>query len=590
MVARPLIKTSLAVLRRQAVLIVSVALLAGTLAVFWPVRHYEFINYDDDRYVSENPHVRQGLTREGVQWALSADLLADSPNADYWIPVTFLSHVLTVQLFGLNPAAHHLVNVGLHGLNTVLLFLLLRRMTGAQWPSAVVAALFAVHPLHVESVAWVTERKDVLSGLFFMLTLLAYARYVESPTAGRYLWIVGAFFLGLLAKPMLITIPFLLLLVDYWPLGRFSLQGGTLRAAWTLVWEKIPLVVLAVGSGLLAYLATQRVGETMVSFQLLPLPARLANALISYAGYMGKLLWPHHLAVFYPYPLAGYPVWQVSGAALLLAGLTVWAIRQRCSQPFLLVGWGWYLGMLVPVIGLVQAGAQAMADRYTYLPLIGLLIAVTWGAAGLTAGWRHRQLLLTIAAVGLIGVCGVLSRQELQHWRTSVELFEHALEVTEKNYIAYDNLGLALAEEGKFREAITYYRKALLIRPDIPAARVNIANALAHEGQYEEAMWYYSQELRVSPNDEILHNNLGMALGNAGKLDEAIDHFTEALRINPDLALAHNNLGLALARQGRYQDAIAHFSRALEIEPNFVDARDNLRTVLSRRRAQGGRE
>jgi tetratricopeptide (TPR) repeat protein len=585
MAVPPLLKRWPIALRGRPAVTLSLLLMVGTLIVFWPLGHAEFINYDDNVYVSNNPHLRDGLTWKGVQWALSSDFMTDAQHTDYWIPVTFLSHLLVADLFGLEPAAHHLVNAWLHALNTVLLFLLLQRMTGALWRSAVVAAVFAVHPLHVESVAWVTERKDVLSGLFFMLTLLAYVRYVERSTLSRYLLVVLAFALGLMSKPMLVTTPFLLMLLDYWPLGRFSLlelveSGGWsgLRAVWRSAREKLPLFALSAGATVITYLATQR-EATVASFQELPLTARLENALVSYAGYIRKMLWPDGLAVFYPYPRDGVPAWQVIGAALVLMCLSALVVRGRRTRPYAIMGWFWYLGALLPVIGLLQAGGQAMADRYTYIPLIGLFIMVAWGLPDLLATWRYRQAFLSVAAVGSIAACIVLTRGDLRYWRTSATLFEHALKVTEDNYVAYNNLGLALAEEGKFQEAIHYYRQALLIWPEFPAVRYNIGNALAHEGRDDEAIWHYSQVLQTRPNDDMAHNNLGMVLGNQGKFDEAIGHFTEALRINPDLPLVHNNLGLALAKQGHYDAALGHFTDALRLEPRGP-AHNNLGMVL----------
>lgn len=579
------LKTWLCLPRVRPVLTLGVLLMAGSLVVFWPVYHDAFINYDDQTYVSDNPHVLDGMTWEGIRWAVSADLFADSPHADYWIPVTFLSHLLTVQLFGMGPAAHHLVNAVLHAVNAVLLFLLLQRMTGAVWRSGVVAALFAVHPLHVESVAWVTERKDVLSGLFFMLTLLAYVRYAEHPTVSRYLLVVPAFALGLMSKPILVIVPCFLLLLDYWPLGRVASMhakgGSRWHTAWRLAWEKIPLFALSACAAMITYLATQRKGG-VASFGELPLPTRVANALVSYVGYLRKTVWPDGLAVFYPYPVHGLPVWQVAGSAIVIMAISILVLRARRQRPYLLVGWLWYLGALLPVIGLVQAGEQAMADRYMYLPVIGLFVMAAWGLPDATAAWRYRTLFLPAAAIIAIAACLVLTRLQLRHWRDSAALFEHALRVTDGNYVAHNQLGLALADEGRFQEAIIQYRKALSIRPDFPSARYNIGNALAHEGLDQEAIRQYQRVLQLNPRDDMAQNNWGMVLGNEGKIDEAIVHFTEALRINPSLTLARNNLGLALAKQGRDDAAIRQFTEVLRLEPGNADAHDNLGSVYAK--------
>jgi tetratricopeptide (TPR) repeat protein len=580
-----LLKTRFRLTRARTVWTLAVVLMAGSLAVFWPVRHDAFINYDDQTYISDNPHVLDGMTWEGIGWAASAGLFADSPNADYWIPVTFLSHLLTVQLFGMGPAAHHLVNAVLHAVNAALLFLLLQRMTGAVWRSGIVAALFAVHPLHVESVAWVTERKDVLSGLFFMLTLLAYVRYAEHPTVSRYLLVVPAFALGLMSKPILVIVPCLLLLLDFWPLGRVAsmhAKGSSgWHTAWRLAWEKMPLFALSACAAMITYLATQRKGG-VASFEGLPWPARVDHALVSTVSYLRKTVWPDGLAVFYPYPVHGVPAWQVVGAALVIITVSILVLRAGRQRPYLIVGWLWYLVALMPVIGVIQAGEQAMADRYMYLPAIGVFVMAAWGLPDATAAWRYRTLFLPAAAIIAIAACLVLTRLQLRYWRDSTTLFEHALRVTDGNYVAYNQLGLALADEGRVQEAIDQYRMALSIRPDFPSARYNIGNALAHEGRDQEAIWQYRQALRINPRDDMAQNNWGMVLGNEGRLDDAIVHFTEALRINPGLTLARNNLGLALARQGHFDAAISQFNEALRLEPRNTDAHDNLGSVYAR--------
>jgi tetratricopeptide (TPR) repeat protein len=582
MIAAPPLKTLPAVLRRRPALTISLLLLAGTLIVFWPLGHAEFINYDDNLYISENSHVRDGVTWEGVRWAFSADLLADSPNADYWVPVTVLSHLLVIELFGLDPAAHHLVNAALHALNTVLLFLLLQRITGALWRSAVVAALFAVHPLHVESVAWVSERKDVLSGLFLMLTLWAYVRYAEHPARHRYLVVAAVFVLGLMAKPMLVTTPLLLLLLDYWPLGRFSSEGlragrGS-SAVWKLAWEKAPLFILAVVSAVLTYLAAQREGAVH-SFEQTPVAVRLENALVSYVSYIGKMVWPHDLAVLYPYPRDGFPAWQVAGAGVLLVCVSVFAMRERRTRPYVIVGWCWYLVTLAPVIGVVQAGAQAMADRYAYLPLIGLFVIMAWGVEDLTAGWRHRRVLLTVLTGTVLSILMGMTWLQLTYWRNSLTLFEHALTVTDGNYVAQNNLGTALSQQGRADEALGHFMESIRINPDFGMAHNNLGVVLADQGRHEEAIRHYTDALRLSPDLAQVRSNLARELAQRGKTDAAIGLFVEALRLDPDFAPAHDGLGTALAAQGKLEEAVTHFAEALRLNPNLARTHNHLGAV-----------
>jgi len=562
---------------QNSALFISALLIAATLVVYWPVRHYEFVNYDDSRYVSENPHIRDGLTWKGIRWSVSADLLVDSRHAELWIPVTYLSHLLTFQLFGANPSAHHLVNVGLHVLNTVLLFLVLRRMSGDMWNSACVAALFGLHPLHVESVAWIVERKDVLSTLFGILTLGAYLRYTEQPAPSRY-WVILLFFaLGLAAKPMLVTLPFVLLLLDYWPLGRFPRVG--LGLCWKRVWEKTPLFVLVAGYCIVTYLAQQRGG----AMKQLPIGNRIENALVSYTSYIRKMFWPSDLAVFYPHPGDTLLLWQVAGAGLVLACITAWVIRAAPKRPYLVVGWLWYLGTLVPVIGLIQVGEQAMADRYTYIPLIGLFIMVAWGIPELVSGWRYQSALLIIAPAILLPILMISARLQVGYWHNSVTLFEQALRVTSSdNSMAHNNLGVALSDQGKLKEAAAHYAEALRINRDYADAHNNLGTIFTNQGRLKEAVVHYTKALRIKPDFAKAHYNLGKALFNQGKLKEAEVHYTEALRIKPDLAEAHTGLGITLANQGGFKEAVAHFIEALRIKPDYANAHTNLGIALAK--------
>lgn len=546
----------------------SLVLVAMVVIAYAPVRRHDFVNLDDPQYVSENPHVAGGLTWPGVAWTLTAR------HAGNWHPLTWLSHMLDVQLLGTNAGAHHLTSVLLHIVNSLLLFGLLRRMTGALWRSAFVAALFAVHPLHVESVAWVAERKDVLSTLFGVLTLWAYFEYVRKPRPAGYAAVLTLFALGLMAKPMLVTLPFLLLLLDHWPLGRVPQ-----RSSRQLLLEKLPLFALSLASSVVTF-AVQQHGGAVKGLDVLPLGQRLANALVAYVGYISQMLWPAGLAALYPYrPIPG---WQAAGAFVVLAAVSVVATRAARRHPYLPVGWFWYLGTLVPVIGLVQVGSQPMADRYTYVPLVGLFIMLAWGIPELLASWRHRSL-LPAAAGFVVLACAIAAREQVRHWKDSLSLWEHALQVTTENYRAHQNLGHILTKQGRPTEAIPHYSEALRIKPDSAEAHNNLGHALADQGRAAEAIAHYSEAVRLVPDFEEAHNNLGVALVGQGKTDEAIGHLTEALRIKPGLAVTHNNLGVALAAQAKIDEAARHFSEALRIKPNYADAHKNLALTHSAR-------
>ena len=569
---------------------VCLALIAANLIVFASVWHHDFVNYDDDQYVTTNPVVARGLTWHGVSWAFTTGYAVN------WHPLTWLSHMLDVQLYGLDPGPHHLTNLLLHIASTLLLFGLLHRMTGALGRSAFVAGLFAVHPLHVESVAWVAERKDVLSTLFWMLTLWAYVEYVRRPAASRsavrrYSLVLLFFALGLMAKPMLVTLPFVLLLLDFWPLGRVRMgpnpAGGWAlsREEWArtvrLAWEKLPLLALAAVSSVVTFFIHYRRGGDVISLGRVPLNLRVANALVSYVAYIGKMFWPARLAVFYPYPHSVPGLW-IAGALLALVAISVAVIRAGPRRPYLLVGWLWYLGTLVPVIGLIQVGDQAMADRYTYVPLIGLFIMVAWGVPDLLARWplRLSRIALPSAAVLVILACAISARGQLQYWQDSTTLWTHALAVTTGNNIAHNNLGIVLADQGRLDEAIDHYLEALRIKPDYADAHNDLGVALADEGKLDEAIAHYSEALRIKPDYADAHNNLGVALADQGKPDQAIAQYTDALRISPDSAKAHNNLGAALAGQGKLDEAIAQYSEALSVNPGYAEAHNNWAAVL----------
>ncbi|OQX25419.1 MAG: hypothetical protein BWK80_15625 [Desulfobacteraceae bacterium IS3] len=547
-------------------ILICLVLTVTTLATFRQVSDYDFINFDDDEYVTENPHVKAGLTRSGIVWAFTKF------HSNNWHPLTWLSHILDCHLFGLNAGMHHLSNVLIHTANSVLLFLLLRWMTGNLWASAFVAALFAVHPLRAESVAWVSERKDVLGAFFWMLTLLMYVSYTKKPGIARFAPVLLLFALGLMAKPMLVTLPFVLLLVDYWPLRRFSEKNAS------LFWEKMPLFALAAASSIVTVFA-QKSGGLVRSLETYPLDIRIANALVSYIKYIGLTILPRGLAFHYPYP-ESIPLWQTVGAFLILSGVSVFVIRKRETFPFLTVGWLWYLGTLVPVIGFVQVATQALADRYTYIPSVGFCIMLAWGIP-LFVKERpvFRMTMTALAGIAILGFAACTWFQ-LRHWQNSVTLFTHTLNVTEKNYLAHNSLGAALEKQGNISEAIRHFREALEIKPDGAQAHYNMGIALEKQGKSSEAIQHLSEALRFKPDFADAHYNLGIALKRQGNLKDAIRHFSQAVEIKSDFAEAHNNLGNALSHEGNLKAATEHLSEAVRLKSDYSEAYSNLGTAL----------
>jgi len=542
-----------------------------TLATYWQVVNHEFINYDDPVYVSKNPHIQSGLTLKSIACSFTAEV------AGNWHPLTLLSHMLDCQIYGLNPGMHHLNSLLFHIANTLLLFLVLRRMTDALWQSAFVAAMFALHPLHVESVAWVSERKDVLSAFFWILTMWGYIRYVERPGVNRYLLVVLFFILGLMAKPMLVSLPFVLLLLDYWPLKRFQFgQSGGGR----LVLEKLPLLAFSAASCVATYFVQQS-GGLVRSLSTYPLTVRTGNALVSYINYTAKMIWPYNLSMLYPHPLT-LPWWKVVGACLLLISVSLLVILAVKRRPYLAVGWLWYIGTLVPVIGFIQVGVQAMADRYTYMPLIGLLIMIAWGVPGVVKGWRYRHMLFATTVAALLAILTASTYVQIRYWSNSITLFEHALHVTDKNYVINKMLGATLADQGRMTEAIRHYSEALRINPHYVEAHNNLGVVLANQGRMTEAIRHYSEALRICPTYVKAHYNLGVVLANQGKTEKAIKHYSMALQIDPGDAKLHNNLAIALENQGRMTEAIRHFSDALRINPRYVKAHYNLGVILTK--------
>ena len=535
------------------------------------------MNFDDQVYVYENPEVVRGLTLHGIVWALHV-------HCSNWHPLTWISHMLDCQMYGLQAGGHHLTNVLLHTATVILLFLVLRRMTGFLWRSAFVAAVFAVHPLRVESVAWVAERKDVLSGVFFMLTLWAYVQYVEkskvqSPKSERIYGLVLLFFgLGLMCKPMLVTLPFVLLLLDYWPLGRVSGADSRVTSQISdLLLEKLPLFGLVSASCAITIYAQT---DAIQSFEQISLPLRVGNALISYVAYLGQMFWPAGLAVLYPFAAGSVGVSGVVLSLVLLAGISTGAFVLRRQWPYFLTGWLWYLIMLVPVIGIVQVGVQARADRYTYLPQIGLYLLLTWAAADLCAGWRHRRVVLGGGATIILVALIFCARGQTSYWRNSESLWTHTLACTSDNAMAQNLLGNALIKKGSADEAASHCQMALQIKPDYVDAHINLGDALLQKGKVDEAIVHFQKALQIKPGYVEVHNNLGSALLQKGNVDEAISQYQKALQIRPGYAEACNNLGVILLQKGKVDEAISHCQKALQINPDYADAHINLGNAL----------
>ncbi|HXG39123.1 MAG TPA: tetratricopeptide repeat protein [Bacteroidota bacterium] len=548
-------------------------LLAVTAVVYWQVRNHEFLLYDDDRYITTNAYVLKGITLESVGWAFT------SGHASNWHPLTWLSHMADVERFGLSPAGHLLTNVFFHLLNTFLLWLVFNRITKNFWQSLFVAAVFALHPLHVESVAWAAERKDLLSGLFWMLTLLTYTSYVEQPSSQRLVLVVLVFALGLMAKPMLVTLPFVLLLLDVWPFKRLQPpQPGTSVKNFFIdllpfVKEKMPMFVLTAISSVVTYVVQQR-GGAMSTVEGIALPVRLANAVDSYIGYLAKTFWPANLAVFYPHYGEQIPLWQTVISLLILALITIGTLRLINRSPYLTVGWLWYLGTLVPVIGLVQVGAQAMADRYMYIPQIGICIMIAWGMSELFLHWRYRNVVLSVAGTAICVALAFLSDRQVGYWKNTITLFEHTLAVTEKNWLAHHNLGTAYLRKNDYARAAFHFSKTLDIYPTIASTHHNLANALVALGQLDSARVHYQEALRLDPNFEEAHLNLGILDTQEGKTDAALERYREAIRINPEYAFAHFNLALVLSKIGKRDEALSHLATVLKINPNDEEARE----------------
>ncbi len=572
------------------------ALTVATLAVYWQTSGHAFIRLDDGQYVYENPIVKAGLTSAGFAWAFTTFA------ASNWHPLTWLSLMLDCQLFGLDPGADHLINVFFHLANSALVFLVCSKLTRRPWRSLVVAGIFALHPLHVESVAWIAERKDVLSTFFGLLALLAYVFYTEARTSRRYIVMASLFALSLLAKPMLVTFPFLLLLLDFWPLRRIEWPTSC-PVLKSLLLEKLPLLAMSAASSVVTIFAQRN--EPMISLTHLSIPDRFANATVAYVSYLGKIFGPANLAVMYPFHVP--PASSVLGALLVLAVITVASVWLARRAPYFLVGWFWYLGMLVPVIGILQVGSQSMADRYTYLPLVGLSIAIVWGAADLLESRHLAWYYGAIPAGVLLLILSIAAHRQVAYWKDSQTLFERTLAVTEGNFLIENNMALIMAEQGKHSEAIDYYQKAIAIQPDLAEPHVNLAQELMTAGRPGEAVPHLNDALRLKPDLPLAHMDLVIlaaaqgntaeenrhlnellrlsagdpvaqgyacfALRQIGRPEEAIAHCTESLRLDPDQPFVRFNLAAALAAQGKKNEAVAELSRVLASSPSYADAR-----------------
>ncbi len=559
-------------------IIVCLFLVIAILIAYLQVKNHAFLNYDDVGYVTENSHVQSGLNLKNIFWAFS------STSSGIWHPLTWLSHMLDCQIYGMKSGWHHITNLLFHTANTLILFIIFRKMTSKLWQSAFIAIMFALHPIHVESVAWVSERKDVLSTFFWILTIWSYVKYVEYPRISRYMLVILFFILGLMSKPMLVTLPFVLLLLDYWPLGRFRFgysdncnKSQKILSTMSIILEKIPFLFFSAALSVVA-IFTQNKEGALAPLDVYSLKVRIANALVSYINYIGKMLWPSKLAILYPHQV-NLPWWKVTVASLLLALISFLVIIAIRKKPYIIVGWLWYIGTLIPVIGLVQIGGQSMADRYTYIPLIGLFIIIGWGTPELVARWRYRKILLFTTSTIVILILMTITWKQVKHWKNNITLFENTLKVTSNNFKIHTNLGTALYNQGKVNEATIHLLEALRINPDYALTHSTLGVAFHSQGKIDKAIYHYSEALRIKSDDPLTHYNLGIVLHRQGKIDKAIYHYSEVLRIKPDFEKAHNNLGVALLSKGDQHGAIYHFREAVRIKPDYIEAKNNLKSI-----------
>jgi tetratricopeptide (TPR) repeat protein len=564
---------------RHARLAIMGGLLLLTAVAFEGVRRCDFVAFDDNIYVYGHPYVVRGLTWEGIRWAFAADLLFESPHADYWMPLTIVSRMLDVQLFGLDPGTHHLANAAIHAFAVLVVFLMLEGLTGARWASAFAAAVFAVHPLAVESVAWVSERKNVLSGLFWMLAVFCYGRQARRGDRRSYAAALAMMALGLLCKPTAVTLPLVFLALDVWPLARFRRDGAS--AARLLV-EKVPFLALSAASSAVTLLALSR-GAHLTSMDTVALPSRIANALRALVLYAGQVVWPTRLAVLYPHPGADFLGWRTGLAAVVIAAIGGVVFRHARRHGYLPTGLAWVVIPLVPVLGLIQSGQQSHADRFMYIPLVGVGIVLAWGVADAAGSRPAVRRIVPWAATALLATWVILTRAQVAQWRDTVTLFTHALAVTEGNHLAHHNLAAALALRGDLPGARTHDEAAIRIRPGYVEARSSLGVTLAREGRLQDALAQHQEALRLAPASADVHFNLAVVLARLGRTAEAAERYAEAVRLNPALAAAHYNWGNLLASLGRFTEAEARFREAVRLEPANHDAVNNLGLAIGLR-------
>ena len=588
--------------------IIIIFLIIASCAAFGRVAGNGFINFDDNIYITENNYIKSGINVENIKWAATAVVMSN------WHPLTLISHMLDWHIFGANPSGHHLISLLLHMGSVLLLFLFLNKTTKNPWPSAFAAAVFALHPLRVESVAWASERKDVLSMFFGMASVYAYSFYAEKSKASRYLLCLALFILALMSKPAMVTLPFVLMLLDYWPLKRWQeaidKKGKSLNSAGPIIWEKVPFILLAISLSIVTFLIQKISGS--VHMEGLSLFMRVANAVVSYAAYLEKIFWPVNLAVFYPYEYS-MSLHQILIPALILTGVTGIVIYKMKKLPFLFVGWFWYLGTLIPVIGLVQAGGQSMADRYTYLSSIGVAVMAAWGIPYLFPSRVMRKRILFPAAMVVFAVLAAMTWRQCGYWKNSITLYQHTLSITKNNSMIHNNLGLALYDEGKFREAVDHfsetihrvpdnadayfnrgnayamlgrhqlavndYKEVIRMMPDNAAACTGIGNIYAGLKKYQTAIGYYSEAIRQQPGYAGAYYNRGAVYAMSGRHELAVENYNETIRLMPDNARAFINRGAAYFKLGQYQRAIEDFNRAIELKQYNAEAYNNLGNV-----------
>jgi protein O-mannosyl-transferase len=576
--------------------IIVLFLVLTTLTIYWQTSSHTFTNFDDPDYVVINPYVHKGISFDSISWAFHIPQTGEKIET-YWHPLTWLSHMLDYQFFGLNAGMHHLINVLYHIVNTLLLYLVLMRMTGSSWRSAFVAALFALHPINVDSVAWVAERKNLLSTFFWILTMLAYLHYTKKSNISRYIILVAVFILGLLSKPMLVTLPFVLLLLDYWPLRRISLifpeqikikkkdiraklnfqyQGVPIQR---LILEKVPLLIFSLISMGISSLSLSRAGVIVAAGEV-PIGLRFENAIVSYMKYMWKMIWPSNLTVFYPYP-ESIPLWQIIVAPMLIILISFLALKFIFRAPYFIVGWLWFLGTLVPVSGLMQGGLwPEIAERWAYVPLIGLFIIIGWGIPDVIHGWQHRRVVLAASPIILLLILMMISWRQVGFWKDNVSLFSHALEVNNENFVAYSNLAAAYANQGKKEKAIYFYKEALRINTNDLIALNSLGGLYNEIGQKDKAIFYYSEAVRYKPNDKKANFELGTILFNSGNLDRAYQQFSHVVSLDPNFALAYYNLGVISAKKGNNNKSVEYLLHALKLNPNDIETHLSAGIVL----------